>query len=509
MTAQFRRATALTAIAVTATLMGGPAVAGEPDPVGGTPPPVATEAPAPEAADPTADTTPSPDHTVDPRALSAEATVDVDRRTVLLVGRSTPRATVVVDDLFEVEADGTGAWRADVTGVRLGPTTITLAEYVAETLVDESTLDVFVGQRLQASGRFPDDRTRRAQVVGTATPHARVEVVDAVNHVVGATDAADDGAFEADVLAPDAGGPATYDVRQSLDGEGIDHAPVTLDYGRAVEVTQPVDGAPHPAGPVALVGVGVPRGEVRVREKGSTTWLAPAATVLASGTWRLATTPLDDAVHELEVVQLGRGGNRTTDTVTVNDAEAPEPPTLLPGTITGPTTYVSGRPTTITGRATPGATVALTNAWQTPIVQGIPTDPVTGAWHYTRILVAPSVYTLYVTQQLGDLSATSGPFVITPETARPAFAVTSPDRAAGFTSGRTVTFAGTGDPRGSVRMQNKWGTPITGPVRVSSTGRWALSHPLYAPSTYYLTFIEATPGQPERRVDFGAFAPRP
>jgi hypothetical protein len=58
-------------------------------------------------------------------------------------------------------------------------------------------------------------------------------------------------------------------------------------------------------------------------------------------------------------------------------------------------------------------------------------------------------------------------------------------------------------------MQNKWGTPITGPVRVSSTGRWALSHPLYAPSTYYLTFIEATPGQPERRVDFGAFAPRP
>lgn len=509
MTPRFSRATALTAIAVTATLLGGPAVAGEPVPVDGTPAPLGTATSASEAVDQTSDEHTSPHDTIVPTALSAEATVDVARRTVHLVGRSTPRATVVVDDLFEVDADDTGAWQADVTGVRLGPITIGLAEYVGETVVDESTLDVFVGERLQASGRFPDDRTRRAQVVGTATPHARVEVVDSANHVVGATDVAAAGTFEADVLAPDAGGPATYDVRQSLDGEGIDHAPVTLDYGRAVEITQPVDGAPHPGGPVALVGVGVPRGEVRVREKGSTTWLAPAAVVLTSGTWRLNTTPLDDSVHELEVVQLGRGGNRTTDTVTLNDADAPEPPALLPGTITGPTTYVSARPTTITGRATPGATVALTNAWQTPIAQGIPTDPVTGAWHYTRILVAPSVYTLYVTQRLGDLSATSGPFVIRPETARPAFAVTSPDRAAGFTSGETVTFSGTGDPRGSVRMQNKWGTPITGPTTVTSTGEWTLRHPLYAPSTYYLTFIEVTPGQPDRSLDFGAFAPRP
>lgn len=501
MTLRFPCAT-LTAVAVLATsLLAAPVAAAEPD---AATPRVASPHPTVSVQ------TPSPDRPdeVSPQALSAEAEIDVARRVVQLTGRATPGASVVVDDLFEVEADSDGAWQTAISDVRLGPLTVQLVEYVGETAVDRATLELFVGAPVQAAANFPADRTQRAQVTGTATPGARVEVVDATGHVVGAVDAGTDGTFDADVLAPDAGGVRPYVVRQTLGGETVDQTTVTLDYGRAVQIAVPADGATHPGGPVALTGTGVPRGEVRVRLAGSSSWLAPATTVLASGSWRLTTSALDATRHDLEVVQIGRGANRTTASTVLNDGVDPTPPALLPGTVTGPTTYVSGRSTTITGQATPGATVTLTNAWQTPIVRGIVADRVTGAWQHTRILVAPSVYTIYVNQQLGAQTSTSPAFVIRPALDRPAFAVTSPDRQAGYVSGAVASFSGTGDPRGTVLMRNRWNTVITGPVDVGDDGRWTLRYLLVAPSTYYLTFVESTPGQPTRSQEFGAYAPR-
>jgi hypothetical protein len=466
------------------------------------PPAWAAGATPPAAAAPTAPATPAP------LALSARVTsIELETRTVHVAGTATPLATILVDDRFEVDADGTGAWQAELTEQALGPGSVTLAEYVDDRLVDTDELDFFVGQPLAAEATFSPLRTERARVTGTATPRADIDIVNDADRVIGTTRAASSGSFETTVLAPDAGGVHRLTVRQSVDGDELDRLDVDLDYGAPVSITTPADGIEHLGGPVTLIGSGVPRGEVRVREKGSTSWLAPATTVLVSGTWRLTTAPLDDSGHDLEVVQVGRGDNRTTATITLGGVTPPVP-ALRPGTVSGPAEYTSGVPTRIEGTATPSATVTLTNAWGTEIAKGIPVNA-QGLWHHDRILVAPSVYTLFVNQQLGAEKKSDGPFVIRPPEQRAVFQVVSPDRGAGYESGSVTTFTGTGDPRGQVHVENRWGTRITGPVEVTDASTWSLSYLLAGPSIYYLTFVETTPGWPPRTVDYGAFAPRP
>ncbi len=467
---------------------------------------VLTSAPASAAPpDSPLPATPSETH---PSGLTARIeSVDVTDRTAVVSGNAEAGATVVVDDTFEVDANDAGVWRAELGHLPLGPASTHLAEYRGETLVDTLDLEFFVGTPLDVTRTFPEARTERVHVEGRATPESLVEVLSVGGGLLGSGRTDRDGAVDVEVLAPDAGGVHTVTVRQSLDGEKIDETRLDLDYGAAVSVASPADGTIHTGGPVALTGKGVPRGEVRVREKGSTSWLAPATTVLASGTWRVTTAPLDDSGHDLEVVQIGRGHNRTTAALTLEGPETPEPAPLLPGTITGPATYTAGTLTRIEGMATPRATVALVNAWGTEVARGIPVDGA-GHWHHDRVLAAPSVYTLWVAQTLATQTAKDGPFTIHPETLRPEFRVISPNREAGYVSGTATTFSGTADPRAAVHVQNKWGTRVTGPVDATPDGGWSLSYVLAAPSVYDLTFVETTPGTSPRTVAFGEFRPR-
>lgn len=448
--------------------------------------------------------------TSDARPLGLTARIDdvsVADRTATVSGSAEAGATVVIDDTFEVDANEAGVWRAELRHLPLGPASTHLAEYRGETRIDTLDLEFFVGTPLDVARTFPEARTERVHVEGRATPESLIEVLSAGGGLLGSGRTNRDGAIDVEVLAPDAGGVHTVTVRQSLDGEKIDETRLDLDYGAAVTVASPTDGTVHTGGPVTLSGTGVPRGEIRVRERGSTSWLAPAATVLASGTWRVTTVPLDGSGHDLEVVQIGRGLNRTTAALTLGGLTTPEPAPLRPGTITGPATYTTGTLTRIEGTATPLATVTLTNAWGTVLARGIRVDGA-GRWHHDRVLVAPSVYTLWVGQTLATQTAKDGPFTITPDALRPEFRVTSPDRAAGYVSGTATTFRGTADPRAAVHVQNKWGTRITGPVRATPDGGWSLSYVLAAPSVYDLTFVETTPGSSPRVVAFGEFRPR-
>lgn len=478
----------------------GLAAAGSPTPVAT--PPTAT---APDAVVTTSTSTSAPP----PRPTSLAATVteiDLARRTAVVTGTSEPDATIVVDDSFEVEATADGTWQAPLSSLDLGPATVHLAEFRGESRIDAFELSFFVGTPLDVTGSFPPQRAERARIAGTATPGSVVEAVDRQGGPLGSGATSTEGVVDFPVLAPDAGGVHTVTLRQTLGGETVDTDALDLDYGAAVAVVSPVDGSPHGGGPVTLSGTGIPRGEVRVREKGSTSWLAPAVAVLASGSWHLTTSALDDTGHELEVVQIGRGLNRTTDVVALATT-APAPSPLRPGVVTGPSTYSSGAATRIQGTATPRASVTLTNAWGTELAKGIPVSA-DGTWQHDRVLVAPSVYTLWVGQSLDGQATEDGPFTISPDPVRPEFRVTSPERDAGYVSTAMTTFRGTADPRADVHVQNKWGTRITGPVDVSATGDWSLTYMLVAPSVYDLTFVETTPGAAPRTVHYGAFRPR-
>ncbi|WP_302847107.1 Ig-like domain-containing protein [Curtobacterium sp. UNCCL20] len=221
-------------------------------------------------------------------------------------------------------------------------------------------------EALTATGSFPAEATRRAVVSGSAEPGATITIKNGAT-VVATVIADSSGDYSIGVPAPNKGGVLNLTVTQTVDGQAGGSQNVSLDYGRAVLVTDPAD-QDEASGNTAIAGAGEPGSSVQVFDNAGRTPIV-SATVRADGRWS-STAPLSNGEHVLEAKQMSKGANTTTSTVTVNPGE------------TAAELSAAGRfdaqdatkPATAFGSAPTGATVILRNAAGTEIGRTVAVD---------------------------------------------------------------------------------------------------------------------------------------
>ena len=65
----------------------------------------------------------------------------------------------------------------------------------------------------------------------------------------------------------------------------------------------------------------------------------------------------------------------------------------------------------------------------------------------------------------------------------------------GLTAGVSNTFEGTATPNATVRIVNKWGTPLVpGTIEVGADGRWSFDRVVSASATNFAFAVEQTLG---------------
>lgn len=210
----------------------------------------------------------------------------------------------------------------------------------------------FGGRVLNATGSFPADRTQRAQITGTAEAGATVIIKMGNVEIDRVTADATDGSYTWNVPAPMQGGTKSYTVSQIVDGTESGNVQVDLNYGTAVSISSPTDGAPANAGTTQITGRGENGSAVTVGVNGTN--LAPVT--VTNGTWT-AQADLRRGENTITATQASKGANSTTTSITVNPGES----NTRPFEVTSPQTdtTVGGPTVEFTGKAEPGTTVRV------------------------------------------------------------------------------------------------------------------------------------------------------
>ncbi len=240
--------------------------------------------------------------------------IDVASRSAHFTGKAIPGAEVVVGGK---KADRTpGSWDFSITvddlqfGDRVNELTF---EYQldGETLGTEYAVATLIDAAVVANPGFVvDEPAKPAAVDGTATPKVDVRILDEHDQEVGSGTADADGAYSAEIAAPNAGGEHRYRVEQVAAGVVTPKSKeLTVDYGRAVSIDD-VSAAKRGtarAGSFTVSGKGEPRGVVTVLDGSDE---VGTTTVDDDGRWR--TTVTASAASSITVRQLSKGANTTT-----------------------------------------------------------------------------------------------------------------------------------------------------------------------------------------------------
>ena len=409
--------------------------------------------------------------------------VSAATRTATLSGRGTPGARVVVNETAAVTIRADGTWTASVPGLVFGANTIRLEQYEGSTQTGAATLTaVLDAAPLTFTAAFVAALATPVQASGVAQPGASVQVFDQdgspVSPVVTAN--ATTGAWATTISAPDAGGDHDVTAAQFLAGlRDPDHDVTrTLDYGDAVRVDQPADGAAHAGGPLAMTGVGEPGSVIEVHEiTGGTDRLVGRSTegVLPNGRWTVATDALDRAEHVLRVVQRSRGANATTAELTINPGETGR---LAPVTVTSPTTVTPGLTNRFQGTAEPGATYRVLNVSGTQIVPGTLQVDADGTWEFERVVSAGArSFQFRIEQTKDDQTETSELFSFDANQGLAPIVVSTEAVIPGFTN----TFEGTGPAGATFEVLNASGnTIVPGTHRIDEDGTWSFERAVSA-----------------------------
>jgi hypothetical protein len=431
-----------------------------------------------------ADRIPTIDEFVDAFTATLDR-IDVLTRTAHLSGVGTPGATVFAGGINPVTVGADGTWSMQVSGLALGPNEIELTQFDGDVQIGAATItaDLRV-DALTFQAVFGADRDTAATASGLAHPGAEVRLFAADGSPIGATVTADatTGAWSTPIPAPDAGGPLAITAAQFIDGIRDTAHEVTrsLDYGQAVTVTTPSDGAPHAGGALDMTGSGEPGSAVEVRDRSTGDTVVGSGTVFATGRWTITTAPLDRAEHVLHVVQRSKGANTTEAEVTINPGETGR---LAPITLAGPSTVTPGVDNVFTGTAEPGASYEVLNVSGTPLVPGSLTVDASGRWTFTRPVDWRATEFTFVIRQTKDgitetselfrIAANSGfdPVTVTTQTVKP---------------GESNTFTGTGPKGAEYQVLNASGAVIVpGTHTIDADGGWSFDR---AVSTGQLKF---------------------
>ncbi|MCS6548020.1 hypothetical protein NYS50_09035 [Curtobacterium flaccumfaciens pv. flaccumfaciens] len=402
---------------------------------------------------------------------------DVATRSAQISGTGTPGATVLIDERNPREVGPDGRWTARVTNLPLGTSTLGLEQYEGTEQTGSASLEVtLTAAPLTFEATFaPDDLTAPVTASGTAQADADVRLFDGAGKQLGETVTAEsDGTWETTIPAPNAGGVLRVTAAQFIDGARDTANEVTrdVDYGAAVAVTAPEDGAAHAGGPVTMSGTGAPGSTVQVVEvtaEGERVVGRSSEGVLPSGRWFVDTDDLDRAEHVLRVVQGSKGANTTTADVTINPGESGR---LTPVRVTAPATVTPGVSNRISGTGEPGASFRVLNPSGTQIVPGTLEVDGDGNWSFERVVTSGATKFEFVIEQTkGDqgpepsevftLNANQGfaPIELTTRAVDP---------------GTVNTFEGTGPAGATLTVLNASGTQIVPEtVTVTPEGTWS------------------------------------
>ncbi|WP_423920258.1 hypothetical protein ACPEEZ_13900 [Frigoribacterium sp. 2-23] len=447
---------------------------------------------------------------IDLTSLTAEVdSVDVAAGTARIGGAARPGA-VITSGTARATTDGTGTWSMTVGGLEFGSNDVSITASDPATEAVIATVDLTIDRRvadLSATATFADAVTTGALFSGSAEPGATVTITSP-GGVATAARASASGAFTTEVAGPGEAGVQRFTVTQTIAGHTFDPTYVSLDYGSAVTIDAPTDGADFPGGYIEVRGAGLTGGMVRLLDNGT-----PLATgVVTDGRYSLTAEGLDDGEHVLTAKQTGRGNNVTVATVTVNPGKTATPPVDRSLRVTSPHVedgYVTGKATTFTGKASPGSRITVTNKWGTSLGEDVTVD-LTGDWTFTRVMTGHSIYYIdfIETTVAGQTNiANFYGFTALPP-AEASFVVTSPKISDGYVSGHELTFTGRASAGSTIAVTNKWGTSLGDDVTVDDTGNWAFTRMMTGTSTYLIVFTETTTSGATNIANLFGLAPR-
>jgi hypothetical protein len=407
--------------------------------------------------------------------------VDKLNRTAYLSGTGAPGARVEFDGKAKpVQVDDDGNWDATVPGLDIGANVITVTQHEGSAVTGEVQVPVQIDlAELSFQTRWDADRDKPVHAFGTAEPGAEVRLFDAAGEQIGEPTSADDstGAWATTIPAPNAGGEYAVTAAQFVDGVRDSDHDVTkrVDYGTAVAITSPADGASHNGGQLALDGDGERGASVTAYEvvDGTASEIG-SGTVLSDGSWDIKTKPLDRSEHVIRVEQRSKGANTTESSVTVNPGESHK---LAPITLTSPDQVTPGVTNTFRGTAEPGADFRVVNPWGSELLDGLKVDD-DGNWTFTRdISSGATSFEFKIVQRKGDvgpeesqvfrIEANQGfaPVEVSTSTVRP---------------GERNTIEGTGPANATFLVVNASGTQLEGPVQIDGTGHWSFDRTMSA-----------------------------
>ena len=211
---------------------------------------------------------------------------------------------------------------------------------------------------------FDEDFSQKATVTGTGEAGATITITNAKGEIIGSGTAdRPSGAFSIPVDAPNTGGRQSLTVTQQIGDDNGGSANVDAQYGAAVTITSPVDGAHHDGGQVTVGDAGLTGSVVKLYEGEQ---LLGQQTV-ENGSYSITTTNgLDDDRHELRVEQLGKGANTTTASVTLNADGKPTAPLSIDTPVDGSTVEPDSKRVVFSGTGESGARVQVKTQTASP-----------------------------------------------------------------------------------------------------------------------------------------------
>ena len=327
---------------------------------------------------------------------------------------------------------------------------------------------------------FSDDVAQKATVSGTGVDGATITLYAGDSTTAIGTAVVNNGTWTTTI---DPIGAGDQKIRIEQSGiDGIQTAETTAEYGAAVTLDDPASSTVTP-GNVTVTGSGQANTTVTITggAKSVTT------TVEADGTFS-AEVELEpsNTAKTLTAQQRSKGNLTTSDTITVTPNGAQ---TARDVVITEPTshTYRPDSATTISGTATPYATVALRFQWN-DTVYGTAKADINGNWSITRGFGPSAKYELTATQTRFDTTTSaSAMFALDPEgITNQEVVITGPADHA-YTPGEATRVTGTATPYATIELRFQWNNTVYGTARANANGEWNIVRNYGPSATYELT----------------------
>jgi large repetitive protein len=299
-----------------------------------------------------------------------------------------PAASALVLGMHEVEVVATS-----------GQDTATVAINVE--VIDATMTPVMIA--MPAMGALTNDDT--PTVTGTAAPGATVEVfVDGASIGTAVADANGAWTLDAPMLTD---GMHTIEARA---GGSTASVGITVDTMAPVTtVSMPTTGGAVTTGTPVITGTGEPGSTVTISIDGM---VVGTATVGADGMWTFTpTTALGEGMHTISVVGQDEAGNLSEPVEVQISVEQPVVAPMVAVTSPAPGATVTDTTPTITGTATPGATVEIL---VDGAVIGTTVADASGQWSFTPdAALEDGTHTIEARVTIEGESTTSAPITIT------------------------------------------------------------------------------------------------